>query len=93
MDREEKEIQADLKMMKDPGDWACWPLLPMKRVEEHGDTSVGFLMATGKSKLYLRNFMDLPELGIKSAKEVDEKIPAKEYASFEDILKDGWLVD
>ena len=92
MSREEEERQADLEMMKGPDAWACWPLLPMKKVEKH-DTVVGFLMATGKPKLYLRNFMDLHELGIRTAKEVDEKIPAKEYANFEEILNDGWIVD
>ena len=91
MDREEKEIQEDLKMMKDPDAWAL--LLPMKRVGEHCITEVGFLRATGKPKLYLRNFMDLRDLGIQTIKEIDGKIPAKEYVSFEEILKDGWIID
>lgn len=92
-DTDEKERQENLKMMKNPDTWGCWPILPMKKVEGHGPCLVGFLLATGKPKLYLRNFMDLTGMGIRTIKEVDDRIDAKEYESFEDILIEGWVVD
>lgn len=90
MDKEE-EMQADLKMMKEPDSWPLWPLLPMKKVADTGNP--GFLLATGKPKLYLRNFLELKDIGIRTIGEVDEKIAAKEYTSFEEILDDGWIID
>lgn len=94
MDIDEKERQENLKMIKDPGTWGCWPILPMKKIRgEHDLHSVGFLLATGKPKLYLTNFLNLNDLGVRTVKEVDEKVPAKEYDSFENILDDGWVID
>jgi len=93
MEIDEKERQECLKMMRDPGSWGLWPILPMKKLGEHGPNMFGFMLATGKPKLYLRNFLDLQDIGIQTAKEADEKIRAKEYASFEAMIDDGWIVD
>ena len=94
MEIDEKERQECLKMMRNPGTWGLWPILPMKKIrEKHELPENGFLLATGKSKIYLKNFLELLDLGIKTAKEVDEKIQSKEYLSFEAMIDDGWIVD
>lgn len=92
---EEKERQENLAMMKGPKTWGIWPVLPIKKVKRTGneDIQVGFLLAIGKPIVYLRNFLDLKELGITNIKEVMEKVPGKEYDSFDSLLDDGWIVD
>lgn len=89
----EKRRQEYLKMMRDPYTWVNWPILPMKRVGRYDPPMTGFLLATGQPKLYLKNFLELHELGINTINEVDKKIESKEYNSFESILDDGWTVD
>lgn len=92
-ERREKEKQEDLRMIKDPNTWGCWPILPMKKATGEGERPVGFLLATGKPKLYLRNFLDLRGIGVQTVKEIDEKVQSREYVSFEAILDDGWIID
>ncbi len=92
-ERQEKERQDNLKMMKDPKKWGIWPMLPIKKIKRNEDMQVGFLLAVGKPIVYLRNFLDLKDLGITNVKEIMEKVPGKEYDSFDSLLDDGWVVD
>lgn len=95
-ERQEKERQENLSMMKDPKKWRIWPVLPIKKVKSIGneDLQVGFLLAIGKPIAYLRNFLDLKDIpGITNIKEIMEKVPGKEYDSFDSLLDDGWVVD
>lgn len=90
----EKEKETDLKLMKDPISWYNWPILPVKRMTDNGRSpESGFLLATGKPIVYLKNIFDLHDIGIKSVKEITEKIESREYPSFECIVNDGWMVD
>lgn len=92
--RKEKEKEEDLKLMKDPTSWAVWPILPVKKISDNGDMpEFGFLLATGKPVVYLKNMFDLQDLGIRTVKEISEKVEGKEYPNFEDIIRDGWIVD
>jgi nucleoside 2-deoxyribosyltransferase len=92
--RKEKEKEEDLKLMKDPKSWAIRPILPVKKIPDNGEMpEFGFLLATGKPIVYLKNMCDLQELGITTVKEVMEKVEGKEYPSFEGIVNDGWIVD
>lgn len=92
--RKEKEKEEDLKLMKDSTYWAIWPILPVKKIPNNGEMpEFGFLLATGKPVVYLKNMFDLQDLGIKTIKEITEKVEGKEYPSFEDIINDGWIVD
>jgi hypothetical protein len=90
---DEKERKEDLKMMKDPDTWTHWPILPMKKVVGPEMPKMGFMLATGKPVVYLTNMCDLRGLGVSTIQEVMEKVPSKEYASFEKILDDGWKID
>lgn len=89
----EEDKKENLKMMKDPGIWGCWPILPMKKVIGPGMPKMGFMLATGKPILYLVNMCDLRRIGASTVQEVMEKVPSEEYTSFEKVLDDGWEVD
>lgn len=92
--REEKEKEDDLKLMKDPLSWYRWPILPVKKISGNGERpKLGFLLAIGKPIVYLKNMCDLQELGVTTVKEIMEKVESKEYANFECIVDDGWIVD
>jgi nucleoside 2-deoxyribosyltransferase len=92
--RKEKEKEEDLKLMKDHTSWAIWSMLPVKKMPDNGEMpECGFLLATGKPIVYLRNMYDLQDMGITTIKEIMEKIDGKDYPSFEDIVNDGWIVD
>lgn len=92
--RKEMEKELDLKLMKDPTSWAIWPILPVKKIPDNGERQeFGFLLAIGKPIVYLKNMYDLQELGVKTVKDIMEKVEGKEYPGFEGIVDDGWIVD
>ena len=91
-EREEKERAENLKLMKSPDKWLCWPILPVKRVIVKTEMpAIGFMLATGEPVVYLKNMYDLK--GGSSVKDIMENTPSKRYENFEEILNDGWLAD
>lgn len=92
--RKEKEKEEDLTLMKDPTLWARWPILPVKKIPDNGEMpEFGFLLATGKPIVYIKNMYDLQDMGITTVKDVMEKVEGKEYPNFKGIIDDGWIVD
>jgi hypothetical protein len=92
--RNDDNGNSGIKLMKDPKSWAMYPMLPVKKISDnHKMPEFGFLLATGKSIVFLKNVFDLDDLGIRTVKDIIEKVDKEEYPSFEDIVKDGWIVD
>ena len=89
---EEKMIQSDLDMMKNPVSWKQYPFLPIKS-NKTGKLQVGFLYADKKPVIYLENIFNIGEMGIQTIKDLQSKIKFVVYVSFEDILRDEWIVD
>jgi hypothetical protein len=80
--------KEELDMMKNPNKWPQWPVLPLirrTRGESPGYEGILFDDPKVRFTVYHGNiFMDLGHL---------ESCPQKVYASFEEILADGWAVD
>ena len=93
--RDKKQKEEDLKLMKDPKSWYRWPILPVKKIpiQIGGRPEFGFLLATGKPIVYLKNMYDLIDLRATTVKEITEKVDGKEYPSFDSIINDGWIID
>lgn len=92
--RNEKQKEEDLKLMKDPESWIRWPILPVKKIlDDGGRPEFGFLLAIEKPTVFLGNMFDLHDLGVKTVKDIIEKVEGKEYPSFDSIVNDGWIVD
>lgn len=86
--------KQDLSMMKNPGKWRQYPILPIKRMDKSGGMpEFGLLLPIKNPVVYLANMWDLEDLGIKTAGDITSKIKSISYASFEAILDDGWIVD
>lgn len=91
MDLDEKEREENINMMKDPGKWECWPILPMKRVVRKSELpDSGFMLATGDPIVYLKNMYDLKG---GTVKDIMKNTPSKTYPNLEAVLDDGWIVD
>ena len=83
---------TDLDFMSDPGQWPCWPWLPMKKTGPKGDRECALLHADDfpdkpaclyKVNLYtIRTYFPTPDM---------EK--TREYVDFQAMLDDGWMVD
>jgi len=82
-----RSMTEEVKMMKDPGSWPMWPVLP---VVKHAAGSCGILTADGKPIIYLVNMLDLSS-GVLKDMLVDK--PKVEFESFEAIFNAGWEVD
>lgn len=92
--RDKKQKEEDVKLMKDPASWHRWPILPVKKIVGNGERpEFGFLLAMGKPIVYMKNMYGLVDLGVKTVKEIMEKVDGKEYPSFDSIVEDGWVID
>lgn len=79
--------QRDLRMIMDEDNWPRWPILPMKRDRQPGrDKELGVVLAGSTSKIYLVNMFEAKKIAGGTAE-------VKEYASSEELLLDGWVVD
>lgn len=93
-DSDEKMRQDDLSMMKNPGKWSQYPILPIKRVDKSGEIpEFGLLLPIKNPVVYLANMWDLGDLGVKDTGDIMKKVKSTVYDSFEAILDDGWVVD
>lgn len=93
-DINEKMRQEDLDMMKNPGKWYQYPILPVKRVKKSENVpEFGLLLPIKNPVVYLVNMWDLRDLGIRSSADIMNKVKPIAYKSFEAILDDGWVVD
>lgn len=79
-------VGADREMILNGEDqWPCWPLLPVKntiRKDETGFPELGVIVAGKPLAVRLSCLFDF-----------NPDAPAKQYASIEDLLADGWIVD
>lgn len=76
------------KFMEQPGLWPRWPLLPLKR-GGGSETQCGFLIAQEGIlyNVYIASIFSLSS-GWKPANA--EHVP---YASFDELIADGWRID
>jgi len=84
--------EKDIIMMATPGDWPCWPRLPLKR----RNLSTG-MMETGYL-LELNNFMHVVFIGtiydvLPDSVDKLGEVKQIKYNSFQAIQADGWIVD
>lgn len=83
-------MHDDLAMMKDPALWPVYPYLPVKKPSPDGGwPTLGVLIEDAtEATVFFTNMFELP---LTEAQLI--KVPKKEYASFEDMVADGWIVD
>ncbi len=82
-------MMDDLQMMQNPDKWPQWPYLPVKRwVKDRQTPDLAIMSVTGESAskpiVYFKNMFDSKAL---------IRTKHLEYASFEELLNDGWVVD
>lgn len=81
------ERDMSLRMMKDPGSWPSWPRLPLKNRKERDPRHevfplIGTMFEQEKVIVYLGTmFEDL------------RNVPTREYATLEEAIDAGWVVD
>jgi hypothetical protein len=83
-----KPTAADhIEMMLHESLWPAWPKLPLKNTSHRdplipGMPLTGFLVSGQGAKVYVGNIFGVPPVS-----------EVKEYASYEAVLADGWVVD
>jgi hypothetical protein len=84
--RKKKETQFNhLAMMKEKYRWPLEQILPLKKVV--GDSvELGFLHIKHGPTVFFGCIFGIPE-------DFATKLRKEEFASFEDIVKAGWIVD
>lgn len=90
--------EEDLKYLKNPGLWPCWPIMPMKRRGKGLPEIASLVAIEGYATTLLLDKGTLLWEGEKykgkSWKEILDMIPSKKaYESAEAILADGWECD
>ena len=79
---------TDLEMLKDDTTWVQYPFLPIKRNKE-----VATVIATSFPQILvvMQNMFAIMDHAAKGKSVRDFEI--KEYATAQDVLSDGWMVD
>jgi hypothetical protein len=83
--------EQHLAMISDPSRWPCWPFLPLKRPKAGGTwpPDMGLLWAgSGGLTVHACNLLVVPPTAAEF-----RSLPSQTYASAEEMLDDGWLVD
>lgn len=86
---EREERERSLLFMQQEAGWPVWPSLPVKSYKDKkpGEfPECGFMYAGHGPKVYLVNMMMAN--GRKFA-----DMPRKEYATYQELVDDGWVVD
>lgn len=86
MNERQKESLAFLQNQEE------WPhvILPMVK-RGQGWPEAAFMLPEGKPKLYKKNMWELsPDIHLEKQL---ENVPVIEFASFEELVNDGWEVD
>ena len=92
----ERRKQKDMNFLRNPVDWPCWPICPVKR---HDGKGVGGFptCAIRFDEKKVRVFEILMHTYIdrvhKHMKNPLEGVTCYEYASLNEMLDDGWMVD
>lgn len=86
--RQISEERNHVEMAKHPELWPMWPYLPLKhsvKRDNSGFPELGLLLDSDppKAKVF-HNCLYLP---------ITSETPVTEYASFEELFADGWVVD
>lgn len=80
------DLADDLNMMQNPSRWPSKTVLPLKhryKTNKRGWPEFAVIVNGYGPKLFHTTFGD----------PFDENTPTTQYESFEDIIKDGWIVD
>ena len=83
-DAAKKNRERDKKRFASPSKWPLYPLLPLKRYKEQGvEQDLGFVLIQDITKVLLGNMYQM------DIKNRDSII----YASIDELLDDGWVID
>lgn len=76
----------DLLMMQEPDEWPLSNVLPIKRTSPDGGTwpQCGFMVRGQGPKVFIGYIYDIENI---------DSMKVEQYDSFEDVIKDGWIVD
>lgn len=82
-----RKLPSDLEFIADPDRWPMWPLLPLKR-HKAGET-------TPECVVCIRTEEGWPIFNVNPWRLPDylEEHLIKTYASAEEVVADGWVVD
>ena len=93
----------DQQMMQSPGQWPNWPLLPVKRPDprfSNGGRGTSFkqfgLMVAVDSRMlhvYLARMGEINAAPGATVGDALDTVERLEYASYDAILADGWIVN
>lgn len=88
----DNEINENLKTVKCPISWKCWPLLSMTRGDIK-NRELGFMLATGKPVIYIGNMYEIGLFGVMTLRNIMDTSQLVKYDSFDDMINDGWRMD
>lgn len=87
---------SDLDMMKNPGLWPQWPVLPVKRYRERGqmpDCAVLIDAGEPQPTVFQINPYDIPAGDLRENIINNPKVKHTKYDTLEALMADGWMVD
>lgn len=92
--RTEEQLAQEVEMMRTPERWPCWPLLPIKRmIQDHNFPEIGCLIDIMFAK-DLQVYVGMsPYVQVRLQDATSVWPDVVRYASYEDIVADGWVVD
>jgi len=79
-------MEEILRLKQSPKKWTKWPVLPLKRDTEHG-----FLGAVGGHLTTV--FLGNPPNVKRQLRGALRRFPNIKYETFEEIIKDGWILE
>lgn len=80
-----KQTPTDKEFIENPANWPRWPYLPVKRQGKDPWPEPG-VMIEGHPTVFLINYYQISPEIFKTCKSIT-------YASVDDLLADGWIID
>ena len=84
------DVENDLEMMTNTMNWPNFPVLPVKRYTKESCMPEAGIMVPDLPTVFVVNMWDLKS-GV--LKDQLKDVPKKEYATYQELIADGWVVD
>lgn len=86
---------SDAELIRSPGAWARWPVLPVKRMSDEkpaSDQDLGVIVESAGEKVTVYE-INMYELPVPLSRRALNELPHTVYDDAEAAIEDGWVVD